>query len=263
VTVRKHSALASVTLLQAVERDELVLDYQPIVSTETGRIHSLEALVRWDHPRLGRLGPTRFLALADHPGLGAQLTGWVLRAAIADCVRWRAAGLAASVAVNVAPAVLGDDFVPLTVSGLLAEHGLDPHHLTIELTERHSTIDTHQLRAALTALAMTGVRLALDDFGTGASSLSRLQHLHVDELKIDQSFVLRMATDPSDQQIVRFVTQLGHALGMHIVAEGVEQGAVLSKLRDLRVDRAQGFLLGRPATWSTWLGLTATRQQAG
>ena len=240
------SLTSSFELLHAIDRSQLFLEYQPLVDLATGQVDSLEALVRWAHPALGRVEPDQFLEVAENAALGGALTSFVLARALADCAAWQRIGLTASVAVNVSPAVLSGDLVPTTVAMLLDAHGLEPHQLTIEVTERRCPLDLASVRRTLVGLSRTGVQLSLDDFGVGDSSLSRLQQIQFDEIKIDRSFVAAIADDPTDRQIVRFTTELAHGLGMRIVAEGVEHVEVIAALSDLGVDLAQGYLLARP-----------------
>ncbi len=250
---------SSFDLLGAIEAGHLALDYQPIVEAASGRIVSLEALVRWPRPGQGRLRADEFLPLAEHSGLGGSLTAFVLRRAIRDCARWLAEGLAASVAVNVSPSVLGDDLVPAVVASALDDHGVDPRWVTVEITERAYPHDPVLLRDALVALARLGVHLSLDDFGTGESSLARLQQLHFDEIKIDRSFVSDLAESWTDREIVRHTTALAHALGCRVVAEGIDRPQVLRAVRDLGVDRLQGYLLARPAPLARLRALRSLR----
>lgn len=236
------SLSSSFELLHAIDRSQLFLEYQPLVHLATGQVDSLEALVRWAHPAFGRAEPDRFLDVAE----SGALTSFVLARALADCAAWQRIGLTASVAVNVSPAVLSGDLVPTTIAMLLDAHGLEPHLLTIEVTERRCPHDLASVRRTLVGLSRTGVQLSLDDFGVGDSSLSRLQQIQFDEIKIDRSFVAAIANDPTDRQIVRFTTELAHGLGMRIVAEGVEHVEVIAALSDLGVDLAQGYLLAHP-----------------
>lgn len=241
-----HSAVA---LLDAVEQDQLFVEYQPLVSLASGRVEAVEALVRWNHPDLGILAPDAFLPRADHGRLGAVITTFVLGAAVAQWAAWRQLGVRVGLAVNVGPGELADANLPDEVARLAAR-GFDTGALTIEVTERRIA-DLDVLTPSLEALADQGVRLSIDDFGTGDSSLSRLQRVCFHQIKIDRSFTARMLATGPDRQIVRFATELAHSLGMDVVAEGVEDEDILGPLRALDVDLVQGFHVGRPAAPDT------------
>ena len=241
------SLTSAVDLLTAIEGDELVLHYQGIFDARTRQVCGAEALVRWNHPEHGLLAPAAFLPTDMSGGLGWALTNFVLEEALRQCGRWWRDGRRIGISVNLSPGRLADDVLPERIAALLRREELPPSALTVEITEHRCNIDPVGIREALVALARLGVRLSLDDFGTGESSLSRLRHLHFDEIKIDRQFVADIATQPSDRHIVRFATELAHELGSKVVAEGVETEAALSVLCDAGVDFAQGFLLHRPA----------------
>jgi diguanylate cyclase len=228
----------SFDLLHAVEGEQLVLHYQPIIDLTSGLAVGMEALVRWNHPTLGLTGPDDFLALAEN--------SWVLERAVSDCAAWRAAGSPAGVSVNVFPESLTEEWIVGTVAELLDEYALAPDALTLELTERGWPIQLELAGTTMAALAALGVGISLDDFGTGDSSLSRLQRLHFDEIKIDRCFVAEAAERLPDREIIRFTAELAHALGRRAVAEGVERAEDLDVVRRMGIDAAQGFLLGRP-----------------
>ena len=236
-------------LVRGIEAGELVMEYQAIVDVTTGVPLTMEALVRWHHHRLGRLLPIDFLHLADHDGVSRVLTSAVLERAIADCRAWQQAGLPVGVSVNVDPLVLGGVWLADLISGLLARFELPAADVTIEITERRSDPRLRGIRDSLQTLADVGLRVSLDDFGTGESSLSRLRCLQFDEIKIDGGFVSAVAAETADRSIVRFATALAHELGARVVAEGVEEVAVMEVLADLEVDAAQGFFLHRPRQW--------------
>jgi diguanylate cyclase (GGDEF)-like protein len=230
----------------ALDRGELVLHYQPKADLGSGRIHSVEALVRWQHPEHGLLGPGEFIPLAERTGLIHPLTRWVLDAALDQAARWRHAGLGLSVAVNVSTRCLLDLAFPDQVAGQLASWQVPPELLLLEVTESAVMADPERALEVLGRLHTMGVGLAVDDFGTGYSSMAYLKQLPVDELKIDRSFVGHMATSPSDAVIVRSTIDLGHNLGLRVVAEGVETQRAWDELAALGCDTAQGYLLGRP-----------------
>lgn len=245
----------SFELLRAVEEGELRLHYQPVVDLLSRDVESVEALVRWQHPRHGLLGPEDFLDLARNIWLGRALTAWVLARATADCVEWRAQDTPAGVSINVQPDLLCEEWLVNEVSYSLERSGLPGSSLTIEITEHRWPADPVPCYEMLAALSELGVRLSLDDFGTGDSSLSRLRHAHFDEVKIDRSFVAEAKDRDRDRDILRFTCGLAQALGMRAVAEGVEQTEDLALVIELEADAAQGFLLGRPqplAVGSDW-----------
>jgi EAL domain-containing protein (putative c-di-GMP-specific phosphodiesterase class I) len=233
-------------LRRALERDELVLHYQPKVVLETGRVAGVEALVRWQHPVHGLRGPGAFLPHAEHTALMKPLTLHVLRTALTDLARWRGDGLDLTVAVNLAVQSLLDLRTPAQVSELLAELGLSPSVLILEVTESLLLHDPQRAGEVLRDLREMGCGLALDDFGTGYSSLEHLKRLPVNELKIDKSFVMSMDRDPADRAIVASTAALGRSLGLHVVAEGVESAASASVLAAIGCDLAQGFHYSPP-----------------
>jgi diguanylate cyclase (GGDEF)-like protein len=233
-------------LREAIDRDELVLHYQPKVSLADGRLSGVEALVRWEHPQRGVLPPADFLPLAERTGLIGDLTRWVLRAALGRCRAWRDEGLDLPVAVNLAAANIVDATLPDAIAALLAELGLPGDRLECEISEHTVMSDPRRATEVLGRLRALGVRLSLDDFGTGQSSLSYLKRLPLDEVKIDRSFVMGMCRDDGDAAIVRSTIDLARHLGLEVVAEGVESAEVIEALAELRCDVAQGFYLGRP-----------------
>jgi diguanylate cyclase (GGDEF)-like protein len=233
-------------LRRAIGGDELVLHYQPKLDLASGGIEGVEALVRWQHPRHGRIPPGEFIPLAERTGLMKPLTLWVLETAIGQCATWQRDGLDLSVAVNLSAANLVDMDLPDDVARLLERSGLAADRLTLEITESTVMADPPRARAILERLAALDVRLAIDDFGTGHASLAYLKRLPVHELKIDRSFVVNVADDMDDAVIVHSTIDLGHNLGLRVVAEGVETGEALRRLVADRCDLAQGFLLSRP-----------------
>jgi diguanylate cyclase (GGDEF)-like protein/PAS domain S-box-containing protein len=254
-----HNSLARLTLLaelrHAFQRDELVLHFQPQASAALGRIGKVEALVRWEHPQHGLLGPDRFVPVAEESGLIRTLTWHVLEKALCQCAAWRREGRDFVVAVNITSRELVDLSFPDEVAGLLAKWKVPPGRLELEITETTILIDPPRTREVLARLRDIGVRLAIDDFGSGHSSLSYLKRLPIDVLKIDKSFVLNMADDADDAVIVRSIIDLGHNLGLQVVAEGVESEAACRRLVALGCDLLQGYHLGRPepAATASWL----------
>jgi len=233
-------------LRDAIERGELTLHYQPQVDLKSGHVCGVEALVRWPHPVHGLIPPDRFIPLAEQTGLIAPLTDWVLAEAIRQGRKWQRAGLLLGVSVNLSMWNLHDPALPERVAALLREHGLSPAWLRLELTESALMADTDRAMDVLARLSALGVRLAVDDFGSGYSSLAYLKTLPVDELKIDKGFVREMATDATDAAIVASTVALGHALGLRVVAEGIEDRATWDLLAGMGCDVAQGYHIARP-----------------
>jgi EAL domain-containing protein (putative c-di-GMP-specific phosphodiesterase class I) len=228
------------------EERDLILHYQPKIDVISGEVRDAEALVRWKHPALGLTYPDAFIPLAERTGLITQLTAWVLNQAVRDCARWRLGGTDAGVAVNVSPGELGDRSLVDTVLSILDEQGLPADALSLEITENAFLRDPTRAIALLEELRTTGVRVSLDDFGAGYSSLAYLKHLPLTEVKIDKSFVLNMSSEPRDEMIVRSIVELGHNLGVAVVAEGVDDQGTLDRLAEMGCDVAQGYLIARP-----------------
>ena len=233
-------------LRRAIERDELVLHYQPKVSVDGGEVIGVEALVRWQHPTRGLLGPVEFVPLAERTGTVAELTRWVVATALRQARAWIEAGRPLPVAVNLAAANIVDVTLPDAIAALLAEHGVPGGLLECEISEHTVMADPLRAMEVLGRLRDMGLRLSLDDFGTGHSSLAYLKRLPLDEVKIDRSFVAGMTEDENDAVIVRSTIDLARNLGLDVVAEGVEDAATLHGLGELRCDVAQGFHLSRP-----------------
>ncbi len=233
-------------LRRTVTAEQLDVFFQPSVDPASGRVVGAEALVRWHHPVRGMVSPEEFIPLAERSGLIGQLTLQVLRRSLAELARLRSAGLLPSVAVNLSPRVLLDVDLPRQVETMLAAAGLPPHVLTLEVTEGAVMADPERALAVLEGLHRVGVHLSVDDFGTGYSSLSYLKRLPVQEVKIDRSFITRLAEDPADAAIVRSTIELAHALGLTVVAEGVEDEATLALLGTWGCEAAQGFHMCRP-----------------
>ncbi len=238
-------------LERALEHDEFAVLYQPVVDMQTQHLTSVEALVRWQHPRDGLLGPYHFIAAAEANGLIVPLGRWVLRQACAQLAQWRATvPQAADLKVNVNLSARQFQYAGLVadVAAALADAGLDPASLTLEITESMLMADIETAKETLHALRRLGVRLAIDDFGTGYSSLSYLKQLPVDIIKIDKTFVDEVHIDDDDVALVDAVAGLGQALKMQTVAEGIETDAQWDTLRRLGIDHGQGYLFGRPVT---------------
>jgi diguanylate cyclase len=232
----------------AVAEGELALHYQPQLDINTGEILAVEALVRWPHPRLGLIPPLKFLPLAEQAGLMKDLTSWVLDRALAQCASWRNEGAEVAVSVNISASNLIDAGFARTVHDLLACHDQPAHVLVLEITETNIIAEFDRARIVVDELSRLGVVVSIDDFGTGFTSLAYLSALSVGELKLDQTFITRLGTDGSarDEQLVRSTIDLGHALGMRVVAEGIEDLVTLDLLRRLGCDVAQGYFIGKP-----------------
>ncbi|NIA57838.1 EAL domain-containing protein [Massilia sp. TW-1] len=234
-------------LRNALERNELVLHFQPQVDARTCRIIGMEALLRWQHPELGLVTPDRFIRIAEETGLIVPIGAWVMRTACAQAAKWQGLGGGTlRVAVNLAAGQLYHaDLVPM-VEDILRESGLDPKCLDIELTESQVMDDVEQALDAMQRLKALGVKLSLDDFGTGYSSLAYLKRFPIDVLKIDKAFIRNLTTDPDDAVIVRSIITLGQSLQLEVIAEGVETEEQLAYLRRHRCDQIQGFYVSRP-----------------
>ncbi|WP_225794688.1 putative bifunctional diguanylate cyclase/phosphodiesterase [Streptomyces aculeolatus] len=242
-------------LRRALQAREVALHYQPKVGFD-GRVVGLEALVRWAHPERGHVSPEEFIAIAETSGLMPVLTEYVLETALAQVADWRAAGLQVPVAVNVSPRDVHTPGFAGAVAARLARHGVPPGALQLEITEHVLLEDPQRAADTLAGLTGHGVKMSLDDFGTGYSSLVHLRRLPVSELKIDRSFVARLAVDPEDLEIVRCTVDLAHSLGLRVVAEGVEDDETWEHLRDLGCDAVQGWLVAAampPQETTAWL----------
>ncbi len=233
-------------LRNAIARDELTLHYQPKVGVSDESVHA-EALVRWRHPVHGIMRPDEFIPLAEQSGNIGMITKWVLRKAITDCGAWNAAGLDISVAVNLSALDLFDTKLPTYIDGLLTEAALPPSKVVLEITESAVMKDPVHAAKILRDLKRRGVKLAIDDYGTGYSSLAHLKRLPVDELKIDKSFVMHLRNaSTQDLLIIRSTIDLGHNMGLKVIAEGVEDAEALQILRELGCDMAQGYYISPP-----------------
>ncbi|MGI9185831.1 MAG: putative bifunctional diguanylate cyclase/phosphodiesterase [Solirubrobacteraceae bacterium] len=243
-SVRRLSVLSD--MRHALASDEIVVHYQPIVDLNDLSVTGAEGLVRWQHPEHGLIPPGAFVQTVEQTGLIGPLTRHVLERSIAECASWRKGGRELSVAVNLSVRNLLDRDLPKEIERLLATYSLPPGALQLEITESMIMSDPDRAVATVTRLSTLGVRMSVDDFGTGYSSLDNLRKLPIDELKIDRSFVSPMLRDESDLIIVRSTINLGHDLGLKIIAEGVEDGATLQHLALLGCDLAQGYHLSRP-----------------
>ena len=244
-------------LRRAVDEGELVLYYQPQIDLRTGGITSVEALVRWMHPKRGLVGPDEFIPLAERTGLIKRLTRTVLTEAIRQARAWELAGLRVPIAVNLSMRNIHDPQLPQTIAQLLQRWDARPDLLRLEMTETVLAADPERALQTMDSLRAMGVHIALDDFGIGYSSLAYLNRLPLDEIKIDRSFVIGMIDDESSATIVRATVELGHGLGYAVVAEGVENAETRQRLTALGCDAIQGFLVARPMPadqTAEWIG---------
>lgn len=228
-------------LRDAIEGDQLLLHFQPKVEIETGCIVGVEALVRWQHPRLGLLPPDKFILAAEQTGLIGPLTRWVLIDALNHCK-----DMQVRVSVNLSARSLHDPHLLDMINAALTATGAKPGHLTLEVTESAIVLDPKRAAETLAALNRLGVRISIDDFGTGYTSIASIKHMSVNEIKIDKSFVLGMLANNSDAMVVRSVIDLGHNLGLRVVAEGVETKKMFDALAALGCDEAQGYFISKP-----------------
>jgi diguanylate cyclase len=243
-------------LRRALDRHELILHYQPKAILANGDVHSVEALLRWQHPDRGLVPPDEFIPMAQQTGLIKPLTLYVIDEALRQCRAWLSDGLTLAIAVNLSTRNLVDVNFPAQVAELLERWKVSPALLELEITESAMLSDPSRTKLVLEALSEMGIRLSIDDFGTGYSSLSYLKRLPVNEIKVDRSFVMNMANDEDDATIVRSTIELGRNLGLDVVAEGVESEQVWSRLRALGCTAAQGYYLSRPipaADLQAWL----------
>jgi EAL domain-containing protein (putative c-di-GMP-specific phosphodiesterase class I)/GGDEF domain-containing protein len=231
---------------RAVSNDELRLLYQPKIDLVSGQVHSVEALIRWQHPTRGLLSPDDFIPVVESTSLIWPLTAWVIDQALFQIGEWTDDGMPLSVAVNVSPRSLRDETLPDKVSQMLERRGVMAERLEIEITETSVLADPARAAAVLRRLHEGGVRISLDDFGQGATSLAYLGRLPLDELKVDRAFVDAMTDSQEDRTIVRSVIELGHQLGLSVVGEGVETANHLELLQEYGCDVAQGYLFSRP-----------------
>ncbi len=254
-----HHSAARLTLAsqlrRAIAQRELAVYFQPKADFDSGQISSVEALVRWEHPEHGLLPPDRFIPLAEQTGLIRPLTTFVLDSALEQCRAWRHEGLNLAVAVNITGRDLLDQRFAEEVKDLLRKWEVMPSRLELEITENTVLTDPVRARTVLMTLNQLGVRLAIDDFGSGNSSLGYLKRLPIDVLKIDKSFVLQMHDNEDDAVIVRSTIDLGHNLGLKVVAEGVSSVSAWDRLRGLGCDVAQGYYLSKPVPGSEIAGL--------
>lgn len=243
-------------LRHAVEHDELRLYFQPKIELNTGRVAGAEVLLRWQHPIRGLLTPAEFIPFAEQTGFIRWLTRWILDHSMAQAAEWHRAGMALNLAVNISAEDIGDSRFDSRVAMLLSRHQLPPTLLTLELTESGAIEDPARALHMLDAIAALGVSLSIDDFGTGYSSLSHLARMPVHEMKIDRSFIQNLESDPEFATVVRSAIDMGHGLGLKVVAEGIETAAAAGRLRGFGCDVAQGYFYAKPMpleSFEIWL----------
>ncbi len=236
-------------LRRAMDDDDLRLEYQPQVDLDSGRVVSVEALLRWDHPERGLLLPGAFLPGAEQTAVIGALTEWVVHRALVDCAAWTAAGHDWDVAVNVSGRNLEQEGFAATVAALAAQVGVPPERLTLEVTETALPSDLAAASRTLSELRAYGFATSLDDFGVGFASLSHLRSLALTEVKIDRAFVSRLDENQEDREVVRSLVRLAHGLGLSVCAEGVETADAADWLGAVGADRAQGNLFTRTMPW--------------
>jgi diguanylate cyclase (GGDEF)-like protein len=249
-------------LRDVIDRDALTVHFQPKLDLATGTVVGAEALCRWQHPTRGWVPPDEFIKVAEETGLIRRLTDQIVSKAIAASRRWCEQGIDLTVAVNLSTLDLLDDGLPGRIEQRLTSQGVGPERIVLEITESALMADTPRTMAIIDRLHRLGVQLSLDDFGTGYSSLSYLRRLPVSELKIDRGFVANLLLDAQDEVIVRSTVELGHNLGLRVVAEGVETEPVMQHLRSLGCDLGQGFGISRPLdvdAFERWLATSPFR----
>ncbi|MFI0471174.1 putative bifunctional diguanylate cyclase/phosphodiesterase [Halomonas sp. HMF6819] len=233
-------------LKRAVDQSELWMAYQPKVNTRTGRVNQCEALMRWQHPTLGFIPPDEFIELAERSGQIGMLTSWMLSHICAQLARWKEHDYYLSVAVNLSTSDVMDPGLCQRIASLLKQHRLDARQLSVEVTESAMMQDVEVATRTLLELGGMGLSIAIDDYGTGYSSLAQIKRLPVNELKIDKSFVLALDTQADDFTIVRSTIEMGHSLGLKVVAEGVENRASAELLSEVGCDYLQGYWIAKP-----------------
>ena len=248
-------------LRHAVERGQLQLYYQPKIDAKSLQVTAAEALLRWQHPRRGTIGPAVFIPLAEKHGLIVAIGRWVIEEACRQAAQWRSLGLRMRVAVNISGHQLRQDDLVEHIETALRHHGIPPGRLTCEITETVAMEDTAHTRQAFERLRQAGLHVSIDDFGTGHSSLAALRRLPVAELKIDRGFVTDLGHSEPARSIVQAIVQMAHTLGLHVVAEGVETETQRDALVALGCDELQGYLFAKPMT-ATSLALWADADDA-
>ena len=243
-------------LRAAIRHREIHVYYQPKACLKEGKISGVEALVRWNHPKLGFLSPDEFITAAEQAGTIVHLTRFVLAEAVKQCRHWLDFGFDMAVSVNLSARDLTDEYLPYHVLQILKDNDVKPHLLTLEITESSIMEDLGRSVLVLECLRDIGVRISIDDFGTGHSSLSQLKNIPVHELKVDKSFIFGVCDDTENEAIVRATIDLAHNLGLEVVAEGVEDEATMRRITALGAEVAQGYFLSKPVppeTLTKWV----------
>jgi EAL domain-containing protein (putative c-di-GMP-specific phosphodiesterase class I) len=242
---------------RGIERTEFHMHYQPVVDLRQGGWAGAEALARWHHPVDGLVTPDVFIPLAEETGLILPLGDALFEQALID-IGTMGVGLSRPIAVNISPVQLSDRGILTRMRTVLDRFGIPPQQIVLELTESSIMEGLDAARGVLEDLAASGFRLVIDDFGTGYSSIARLTELPVIGIKIDRSFTGRLGTDPAVEQVIAAIIDLAHALGLHVVSEGVETEYALNRLRELGCDLAQGYLFCRPVPSGEAMGIMRT-----
>jgi EAL domain-containing protein (putative c-di-GMP-specific phosphodiesterase class I) len=235
------------SLRHAIGRQALSLAYQPRIDAHSGAMLGVEALLRWNDDELGNVSPAEFIPVAEESGQIVRIGGWVIAQACAQHAAWRREGLGAiAVSINMSALQLRDEGLVDLLRSAMRDNAVHPAHIEIELTESTLMDSAAQTLTQLHALKALGVLMSIDDFGTGYSSLAYLNRFPIDKLKIDRSFIHQMLDDPTELAIARAIIELGHTLGMRVVAEGVEREEQMATLRAAKCDELQGFFIARP-----------------
>lgn len=257
------------SLLRAIANQELELDFQPQVELKTGRVSGVEALIRWNHPDMGRVMPDEFIALAERTGLSHRLLLWVMSESLRQVREWRGAGIEVPVSVNMSASDLYSDEQADAVASLLKRWDAQPEWLELEITESAVLLDLESASRILSRFRAMGIGLALDDFGTRYSSLEYLRWIPVTRIKLDKSFVMGISSNATDARIVGSTIDLAHQLKLRVVAEGIENRDIWRRLAVLGCDSGQGYFIGRPMpsselqTWfKDWKGADSGRDVA-
>ncbi len=238
--------LSKANLEEALEKDEFRLHYQPQVRAKDGCVCGVEALLRWEHPEYGLLLPAYFLGLAEETGVITQITRWLCKETAMQLAQWSPTELGLTMSINISIRDLRTNDFPGWIEEAVREQGLSPSDFVLEITEREAAADADDLMEVLTRLRLKGFQLSIDDFGTGYSSLAMLQRAPFSELKIDKYFVMESENEHEADVIVRMVVNLGHTLGLRVVAEGVEEPSTFARMRKMGIDVIQGYHTARP-----------------
>lgn len=248
-------------LRQAIENDELILHYQPKINIQTRSIIGVEALVRWQHPEHGFMPPDEFIPMAERTGLIKPLSIWVLNHALSQGEKWHKQNLKLSIAINLSPTTFLDTELPNLIIGMLSLYDIPPDFVTLEITEGSMIKDPDLAMEILERLTRKGIKISIDDFGTGYSSLVYLKKMPASEVKIDKSFVTDMLKNENDAVIVKSIIDLGHNLGLKVVAEGVEDKATADYLKTLGCDLIQGYYFSKPLSNDDFLNWLPKKQE--